>query len=389
MCTIVHTSVENVSDRFWAELRRRVYTTPKSYLDLISLYLNKLDQKRREMNTNKNRLANGLKKLNDTNSNIAVLKITLAEMQPKLIESNEQLKITLEKVNKDKAVADQKEAAAMIEKETVEKKAAEAKLIKDDADFDYQQALPVLENAKRIVDNLDKASVGEIKGYANPPALVVTTMEAVVIMLGSKDTSWDGIKKQIMDPGKFIVGIKSLDVTAIPEKTWKTVREKYFKLADFKPELIATKSVAAGKLCEWALALSKYQLINKDIIPKREKAAEMDKILRENTAILNATLAAVKEVKDKVALLEAQCKQLIDEKDRLEKQMARDTARMGRAEKLVVLLADEGIRWQETVLVLTKDISDLVGNVFLSSACISYFGAFTGVYRKILTDQWV
>ena len=51
------------------------------------------------MATNKNRLANGLKKLNDTNSNIAVLKVTLAEMQPKLVESNKQLKITLEKVS--------------------------------------------------------------------------------------------------------------------------------------------------------------------------------------------------------------------------------------------------------------------------------------------------
>ena len=36
--------------------------------------------------------------------------------------------------------------------------------------------------------------------------------------------------------------------------------------------------------------------------------------------------------------------------------MARDTARMGRAEKLVVLLADEGIRWEETVGILTIDI---------------------------------
>jgi len=266
-------------------------------------------------------------------------------MQPKLIESNEQLKITLERVNKDKAVADKKEAEAMIEKEAVEKKAAEAKLIKDDADFDYSQALPVLENAKKIVDNLDKASVGEIKGYATPPALVVTTMEAVVIMLGEKQTSWDAIKKKIMDPGKFLAEVKVLDVTTIPDKTWKLVREKYFKMPEFKPELIAGKSVAAGKLCEWALALSKYQLINKDIIPKREKAAEMDKVLKENMAILSATLAAVKEVKDKVALLEAQCKTLMDEKDRLERQMARDTARMGRAEKLVVLLADEGVRW--------------------------------------------
>lgn len=341
------------------------------------------------MNENRNRLANGLKKLNDTNSNIAILKVTLTEMAPKLIESNELLKITLVNVGKDKAIADAKEALAMIEKETVEKKAAEAKLIKDDADFDYNQALPVLENAKRIVDNLDKAAVGEIKGYANPPALVVTTMEAVVIMLGSKDTSWDGIKKQIMDPGKFLVTVKALDVTAIPEKTWKLVREKYFKLPDFNPKAIEGKSVAAGKLCEWALALSKYQLINKDIIPKREKAAEMDKILKENMTILNATLAAVKEVKDKVAILEAQCKKLMDDKEALEKKMSRDTARMSRAEKLVVLLADEGVRWGETVVVLTKDILDLVGNVFLSSACISYFGAFTGVYRKILTDQWV
>lgn len=68
--------------------------------------------------------------------------------------------------------------------------------------------------------------------------------------------------------------------------------------------------------------------------------------------------------------------------------MNRDKARMGRAEKLVVLLADEAVRWKETVEVLEVDIKELVGNVFLSCACISYFGAFTGVYRKGLTDGW-
>ena len=50
MCMQIHTSVESVSDQFYAELRRRVYTTPKSYLDLISLYLNTLDKKRFEIN---------------------------------------------------------------------------------------------------------------------------------------------------------------------------------------------------------------------------------------------------------------------------------------------------------------------------------------------------
>ena len=96
-------------------MRRRVYTTPKSYLDLISLYKNTLARKRHELNSNKNRLANGLKKLEHTNQNIAELKITLAEMQPQLVLSNEKLKETLEIVNKDKAIADEKERLAMID----------------------------------------------------------------------------------------------------------------------------------------------------------------------------------------------------------------------------------------------------------------------------------
>jgi len=58
--------------------------------------------------------------------------------------------------------------------------------------------------------------------------------------------------------------------------------------------------------------------------------------------------------------------------------MDRSQKRMGRAEKLVVLLADEGVRWKQTVETISEEIERLVGNVFISCACISYFGAFTG-----------
>ena len=46
MCVQIHTSVEQMSSRFFAELRRKYYTTPKSYLDLIQLYLQLLREKR-------------------------------------------------------------------------------------------------------------------------------------------------------------------------------------------------------------------------------------------------------------------------------------------------------------------------------------------------------
>ena len=68
MCMHIHMSVEKMSERFYDELRRKVYVTPKSYLDGIQLYSVFLEKKREEYNTNINRLANGLHKLNATNS---------------------------------------------------------------------------------------------------------------------------------------------------------------------------------------------------------------------------------------------------------------------------------------------------------------------------------
>ena len=48
---------------------------------------------------------------------------------------------------------------------------------------------------------------------------------------------------------------------------------------------------------------------------------------------------------------------LKDEKQALEAKIKRDQGRMTRAEKLVVLLADEGVRWKETVAILEEQIN--------------------------------
>ena len=95
MCAKIHTSVEEMSEVFLKSLKRHVYTTPKSYLDLISLYITVLENKRNELGANQNRLAVGLKKLNATNTNIAELKEKLSVMQPKLVIKNDELKIAL------------------------------------------------------------------------------------------------------------------------------------------------------------------------------------------------------------------------------------------------------------------------------------------------------
>lgn len=51
MCVEIHMSVTEMAERFYSELRRRYYTTPTSYLELINLYLSMLGNKREQLET--------------------------------------------------------------------------------------------------------------------------------------------------------------------------------------------------------------------------------------------------------------------------------------------------------------------------------------------------
>lgn len=63
--------------------------------------------------------------------------------------------------------------------------------------------------------------------------------------------------------------------------------------------------------------------------------------------------------------------------------------RLERAGKLTSGLSEEAVRWQATADQLQAQIGLLVGDVFLSAACIAYFGAFTGSYRWVCVDcRW-
>ena len=72
----------------------------------------------------------------------------------------------------------------------------------------------------------------------------------------------------------------------------------------------------------------------------------------------------------------------VAEKDRLMSQMALTTARLKRAGKLTLALADEQVRWGENVVMFNEQIGNVVGDVFIAAAAVSYYGAFTSEYRN-------
>ena len=118
--------------------------------------------------------------------------------------------------------------------------------------------------------------------------------------------------------------------------------------------------------------------------PKRERLKEMNEILTEANKQLKLKQDELAQVQERVDDLQAQCDKTMEEKNRLVAEMERTRQRLLRAEKLRVGLADEHVRWISTVENIEKEAAKLIGDVFLSAACISYYGPFTGKYREEL-----
>jgi len=52
-----------------------------------------------------------------------------------------------------------------------------------------------------------------------------------------------------------------------------------------------------------------------------------------------------------------------------------------RAEKLLGGLSSESVRWKDSADKLNEDLTNMTGNILLSSAFVSYLGPYTAHYR--------
>eukprot|EP01041_Mallomonas_annulata_P001585 gene1585-3062_t len=387
MCGFVHRSIEDLSVRFYNELRRRIYTTPKSYLDLISLYMNMLKGLQDTVEKKAERMRVGVRKLNETNSLVDNLRADLVALEPVLKEKSAETGELLTRVAKDSA-----EAAIVAEKVGAEeaivgKQATETAAVAADAQKDLDRAMPALEKAVKALQSLTKADITEVKSFTNPPNAVRIVMEAVCVLLGEKE-GWDVSKKLLSRPD-FMELLTGYDKDNIPEARLKKLRAKYLTLEEMQPEVVQKVSKAGLGLCLWAGAMNVYADIAKEVAPKKARLEEMQAQLASANGTLMQKQGQLKAVQDKVAALQKLCDETLDQKNRLQADMELTANRLVRAEKLTSGLSSEGERWKSTIEELRTEKENLVGDCFLACACISYYGGFTGTYRDQLVDLWL
>lgn len=246
----VHLSVGAASAEYLKNERRYNYTTPKSYLELISFYKNFLALRRAEVSSSIKRLLTGLETLMRTNRDVIelqeVLQVKKVEVEAKKAASD----ALLEEMGRQRSEAEAQQALADIEKKKADLAAEEARKLEEQAADDLAIAKPALDAANDAIHCLDKASMTELKSFNKPPVGVdkVTSVLLIMIKQEKKDFSWDNAKKMMAKLDAFKERLETYRGEDIPEEVVSRVMP-FINDPDFTYEKMKSKSAAAANLC--------------------------------------------------------------------------------------------------------------------------------------------
>ncbi|ELK30056.1 Dynein heavy chain 6, axonemal [Myotis davidii] len=373
------------TERYYTELRRRYYTTPTSYLELINLYLTMLSDKKKQLISARERVTNGLTKLLETNILVDAMKLDLSALEPVLLTKSQDVEALMDKLAVDQENADQVRSVVREDEAVAKVKAEETQAIADDAQRDLEEALPALDAANKALDSLDKADISEIRVFTKPPDMVMTVMEAISILLNAKP-DWP-TAKQLLGDSNFLRRLLEYDKENIKPQILAKL-QKYINNPDFVPEKVEKVSKACKSMCMWVRAMDLYSRVVKEVEPKRQKLRAAQAELDVTMATLKEKRALLKKVEDQIQALQDEYDKSVSEKESLTRNMALTKARLIRAGKLTAALGDEKVRWEETINKFDEELSNIIGNVFIAAACVAYYGAFTAQYRQLLIECW-
>ncbi|KAK4874901.1 hypothetical protein RN001_014261 [Aquatica leii] len=400
ICKHFHTKVEDASDRFYEDLKRRTYVTPTSYLELIqtfkSLYYLKVDQ----ITMQRNRYETGLEKLDFAAGQVSLMQEELHALQPKLVVASAKTEKLMVKIEQDTVEVEKKKEVVGADEALANEAAAASQAIKDDCESDLAEAIPALQAAVEALDTLKPADVTLVKSMKNPPYGVKLVMEAVCVMKGSKpdrkpdpgsgkmvEDYWGPSVKLLADM-KFLDSLKTYDKDNINPAIMKRIRDRYIPDRDFDPANIRNVSTACEGLCKWVRALEVYDRVIKIVAPKKERLNAAEAELAVQMETLNLKRAQLKEVTDKLQALNDEFAAETKKKKDLEDLIELCSQKLIRAEQLIGGLGGEKTRWSEAAEYLAGLLGNVIGDVLLSAGVVAYLGAFTVDYRNAVISEW-
>lgn len=129
VCVSIHGMIGNMTEDYYNETKRRIYVTPRSFLDLLHLYRYLLKRETAELQDRHDKFSTGLKKMSEITVVIKQSKCELDLLRPVLEEKAAKTEELLKKVTRDTKKATEAKNQVALETEEVEHQANTVRMI--------------------------------------------------------------------------------------------------------------------------------------------------------------------------------------------------------------------------------------------------------------------
>ncbi|CAM39839.2 putative dynein heavy chain [Leishmania braziliensis MHOM/BR/75/M2904] len=395
LCVHVHAATIEMAQQYYDELRRRYYITPTSYLEFIETYKALLQSQRSRVETQLAQVENGTEKMRETEETITKMKAEIEVRRPQLEKASAETQAVVADLKVRQAKAAEVQVQVRAQQESAAVQQYDASQIAAEANARLAEAKPIIDKAKAALDTIQASDLNELRSFANPPSAVLKTTQACMTMFEAKDfngawsgsTDWKGAR-EFLSHRSLLDMIRGYPTDNVKPAILQKV-QKYINDPEFTVEVCSSKgSQTCGSLCAWVHAVNEYSKVVKEVAPMRQAAADAEQHLAETNTKLHVAQQQLKEVEKELSDLEQRYQSSVEKKNDLERGLQLCVNRLRNAETLSSSLRSEGARWTENIKLLRAQLAALPLQVFMASAAVAYFGAFTPAFRQRLIAQW-
>ena len=387
--------------------RRYTYVTPKSFLELLKLFVSMYKSKIEVIVQNKSKYEIGLKKL--------------IEAKEKIAQLEKELVIKKEEISKIKVIAEEndkkaREAAEIVGKEASkaeeeEKIVSEMKIkIQEESDMcqrDLDELKPIMDEAQQNAQKLNKADLDKVKSFKPaPPEIVFEILGAILLMIAGQVNDIIPIevdakklpkkfekndKLKILNDaaglqkalGNFLNLIKTFTVC---DKNFENLISKQgdlFKVENREEKSLKSSRVspAVGAMYEWMFCVYRFYDSAKTVEPKQRKVIEKKAELAEAVEKCDKIVAQVTELKTKL-------EEVMEIKRKAENELSSAAAeeqeckdKLDLAKRFINALGSSSSRWESNIKDFNEQLNLIIGDILIASAFVSYCGPFPKKYR--------
>uniref|UniRef100_A0A1A9ZFQ2 AAA+ ATPase domain-containing protein n=1 Tax=Glossina pallidipes TaxID=7398 RepID=A0A1A9ZFQ2_GLOPL len=382
----VHSTMHPYSVSYMQKLRRNNYVTPKHYLDYINTYLKLLDEKNTFITMQRDRLKEGLHKIDEASKQIDELRIIVTEQKHNVAVAAEECEQMLVEIEDATVKANIKKTEASEKSVEVEIKGKQIAIEKADAEVALAEAMPALEEARRALSELDKAQITEIRSFATPPPQVQVVCECVAILKGYREINWKTAKGMMADVA-FLKSLMEMDCEALTAKQINNCRA-HMKSSNL--DEMEKISVAGNGLLKFVKAVIGFYEVYREVKPKKDRVDFLVQEQDQQIKLLNHLNAEIAKLEAQLDGLNQRYAESMKQMKALTEMMEQAQRRLTASDKLISGLSSERIRWSHDYDNYGQQLIVMVGQCLLCASFLAYTGAFSWEFRKtMIIDDWL